>query len=659
MCRFPRAHCHKTQRVDGENIVRAVIGNAVSARHAKHRRKAQSLRRLAASAALLLAAFAVPRQAQTSPPAPIDYYRLAPGFIAETKNSEGWATGFAAVNPWGQYTAYLMSTNAKRQRTWRIEHYLPNPDGLTAQGSTMYLLEGSERALVIDTANPALAQDGVNDLKTVVRQLLGHTNDGQVIAKPIDFVVANTHNHPDHIGENHRMADRTVYYMDLDWPDKDAPKNYVPIREGGGATPHGNGMAVSEIDLGARTVKAVAIPPHSQGSTGYLDVENQMLVSGDALGSAWPFIQRGPVSQYAASVHHVLGLTRDLPMLAVLPAHFYQIAAWDRGRPPLNGRPLDRQYILDQAQDADGILDGTIIGEPFLVAGRSAVWAKYGSAQIVYSIATLYPKDVIPAVPYHAIKIPGTFRRSWVSDDQLSPLFNIKSDFYLIRGPVGESIFVLKGSKRTLLIGTGSGAPGLAEMITRLIGKTPFDVVLTSEDSDQVGGLQQLGRHRVYATESIAAVPASSLHRIGGGDTINLGMDSAERPLILEVHALTGHSRTGLTLLDVDDRILFAGDCLGTQTSDAGLVLTDNLSEFQHAFEDWRRATDGRYDIVYTAHNHQWFTGAKYVDQLQQVVNRAQSGETSSAVASTRRPGFRTIASDGGPDVVASLLLPP
>jgi hypothetical protein len=57
----------------------------------------------------------------------IEYYRVAKGFIAETKNSYGWAkgTGFATENRWGQYTAYLMLTNAQGQRTWRIEHYLP------------------------------------------------------------------------------------------------------------------------------------------------------------------------------------------------------------------------------------------------------------------------------------------------------------------------------------------------------------------------------------------------------------------------------------------------------------------------------------------------------------------------------------------------------
>src|ERR1700722_964771 len=75
----------------------------------------------------------------------IQYYQLVKGFVAESKNAYGRAigNGFVSDNPWGQYTAFLMATNDKGQRTFRIEHYLPNPATGTAQASTLYLLEGS------------------------------------------------------------------------------------------------------------------------------------------------------------------------------------------------------------------------------------------------------------------------------------------------------------------------------------------------------------------------------------------------------------------------------------------------------------------------------------------------------------------------------------
>src|SRR3954447_15883540 len=153
--------------------------------------------------AVALGALAMAAPAQAA--APVEYYRLAPGFISESWDSDGVPLvdgGFATPNPWGFYTAYLMQTNDKGQRTWRIENFL-NSTRITyryAQGSTMYLFEGSQKALLVDTAQNTPETSivpGQLDLVSVVKQLLGHDNTGAVKPNPVDFVVANTHNHGD------------------------------------------------------------------------------------------------------------------------------------------------------------------------------------------------------------------------------------------------------------------------------------------------------------------------------------------------------------------------------------------------------------------------------------------------------------------------------
>jgi glyoxylase-like metal-dependent hydrolase (beta-lactamase superfamily II) len=551
----------------------------------------------------------------------LEYYRVANGFVPEAKNSYGWAkgSGFAKENPWGQYTAFLMLTDAQGQRTWRIEHYLPFepgpyvsiPDPDTSQGSTMYLLEGSSRALLIDTANPAKATEGVNDLKTVVRYLLAHENDGQPRAHPLDFVVAITHNHPDHIGENGRMSDRTIYYPDLDWPAQ-APANYVPIREGGGPTNHGNGTAVSQIDLGNRLVSAVAIPPHSAGSTAYLDAENRLFITGDAIGSAWPYVQGGPLSRYDQSVHHIEEITRPYPDLAVLPAHFYQTGAWARGRAPLNGRPLDRQYITDMAALADGVLAGNITGEPFF-AGVEAYWAKNDSAQTVYSLSTLYrPGEA--GEPYHAVRIPGNFKRDTgvaAFDPRIDAISKIQSDFYLIRESACESLFLLHGSTSALLIGTGGGGPGLAVFLHSLIGDLPLDVAILDRDPRQSGGLAQLHPRRIYAAASnvLNGVPATVLR---DGTTIDLGLNHAGQPLTLEAASFESDGVANLSLLNVADRVLFAGNALEKQATPPGRGMQIGKPEDDQAARSaWTTKMNGRFDLVYLASNARWFSALK------------------------------------------------
>jgi glyoxylase-like metal-dependent hydrolase (beta-lactamase superfamily II) len=617
----------------------------------------------AASCALVLAAPAIaPAQSALAPsPARIEFYRVAHGFIPETKGADGWATstGFdEAKNPWGQYTAYLMSTNARGQRSWRIEHYLPGARSGSAQGSTMYLLEGDERALLIDTANPAKFTPGVDDLKTVVRYLLAHENNGDARVNPRDFVVANTHNHGDHIGENVLMSDRTIYYMDGDWP-ANAPANYVPIREGGGKTDHGPGIAVGQIDLGNRTLRAVAIPPHTAGSTGYLDVENQMMVTGDALGSGWPYIQRGPIPVFARTAHHAEQVTRDLPQLVVLPSHFYQTASWDRGQPPMNARPLDRQYLIDMAKLADGVLDGSVIGEPFFYAGRPSVRGQVGTAGLVYSLSNIYADGSKPANYYKVVAIPGAFDKKWVRDKDLASVYGISTEFYQVYDVGGNvNLFLLKTKDQALLIGTGSGSPGLSDTIKRLAGGLPLDVAILSDDADQRGGLSQLTPRRVFAVANALPGSVRNLTTLRDGSTIGLGDNAKGKPVVLTANSLPGHSATGVTLTDGVDRLLFAGDALGMQGGDAGLVLSKTTpAEFGRRLDQWKSRTAGKYDIIYTAHNFEWYTNPAYVEELSKVVRKAAAGDLTGKTPSTRVQGASTLKSDGPATIVASIRL--
>ena len=151
----------------------------------------------------------------------------------------------------------------------------------------MWLFEGSQKALLVDTAQNTVDMPivpGQLDLVTVVKQLLGHDNDGAVKPNPVDFEVAITHNHGDHTGKNAAMAPRTVYFPDGDWP-ANAPAHYVPIRRAAGDA-RGRSRSAASTSATA-TIEAVNQPGHTAGSTAYLDRENKMLATGDAYGSAY------------------------------------------------------------------------------------------------------------------------------------------------------------------------------------------------------------------------------------------------------------------------------------------------------------------------------------------------------------------------------------
>ncbi|HHV12491.1 MAG TPA: MBL fold metallo-hydrolase [Clostridiales bacterium] len=173
-------------------------------------------------------------------------------------------------------------------------------------GVQAYLVEGKERAALIDTLV------GFGNLKEVVESLTS-----------LPVVVLNTHGHVDHAGGNYafdhvylskedydlaqrtttvqfrmKFADYAAKQMGLPrtWDDHDftAPRDikYYFLEDG------------QRIELGARTLEAIAVPGHTKGSVAFLDHCTNGLFIGDACNpSTFLFDQDAtPVSLYRDSL---------------------------------------------------------------------------------------------------------------------------------------------------------------------------------------------------------------------------------------------------------------------------------------------------------------------------------------------------------------------
>jgi len=136
-----------------------------------------------------------------------------------------------------------------------------------AGDSTCYLVCGSEKAMVIDTAN------GFEDLQAVVRSLTD-----------LPLVVVNTHGHCDHIYGN--------VYFDHAWMH---PEDYAIAQEHFGfiqekMDQHGlkpcalSPLAIGQIiDLGDLELEVVSLRGHTPGSIGLLDRKHRFFYTGDGL----------------------------------------------------------------------------------------------------------------------------------------------------------------------------------------------------------------------------------------------------------------------------------------------------------------------------------------------------------------------------------------
>lgn len=214
-------------------------------------------------------------------------------------------------------------------RTWSFEE----------EGVRFFLLAGEERALLIDS--------GMTTRNA--RELAEELTD-----KPITLL--NTHADPDHIGSNGEFSDFLMSPAEA--------ANYYKLQgRTGSLTPVWDGQT---LDLGARPLKIVAIPGHTPGSIGVLDVRDRRLFSGDPVQDGRIFMF-GPQREFHA---YVAGLRRLQTM----------IGQFDRLYPSHGSCPVGTELIGRLIDGAEEILAGERTGERLSLHGRNIEAVDVGCA---------------------------------------------------------------------------------------------------------------------------------------------------------------------------------------------------------------------------------------------------------------------------------------
>lgn len=235
----------------------------------------------------------------------------------------------------------------------------------------LYLLEGSERVLLIDTGW------GCGRLREYVERLT---------AKPI--VVVNTHGHLDHAGGNgwwetvHMHADAVAEATNLPpLPERLQPPlpDYEKVLIGEGFV----------FDLGGRKVEVIEIAAHGAGSIALLDHSTRMLFAGDEVESAqvllFDYRTNDPAVQRAIVEKHLRNMlklkSRQAEFSAICPAH--------------NGAPIACSHLDDFIELDKAFLEGRqrvmprlnhvyLSRLPFASELRRA---RYGKVSIIYRAA--------------------------------------------------------------------------------------------------------------------------------------------------------------------------------------------------------------------------------------------------------------------------------
>jgi hydroxyacylglutathione hydrolase len=231
----------------------------------------------------------------------------------------------------------------------------------------IYLIEGDERALVIDTGL------GLHDLKSYVESL---TN------KPL--LVVNTHGHPDHAGGN-RAFDKVHIHKDeletlhhytslsvmSDTFERFA-KQTLPAHFTNGEKAKPLLIEIDEgftFDLGNRVLKVIHIPGHTPGSIALYDPTSRYLITGDMANThVWMQIKHATsIDDLGASLSKLRAL--DVPIKALLPGH---------------GEPLSLEHLSTLHLAAEKLLAGTCQIVPYKSPFGDEVACEYEGVFIVH-----------------------------------------------------------------------------------------------------------------------------------------------------------------------------------------------------------------------------------------------------------------------------------
>ncbi len=232
------------------------------------------------------------------------------------------------------------------EKVWVVE---------TSDNTTMYIVEGKEKAMLIDLGTRCA------DLDKVVRK---------ITSKPLFVVV--THFHPDHAG-NIAYFDK-IYMHEADTPlvrMMNIPyEGKIEYIEDGDV-----------FDLGGKKIEVVFTPGHTPGSIVLVDQQAGSCYTGDAFGSGQVWMQLKPhlpITVYAESCRKMEQIMDEQNINKIYCGHY-----------PYVKKAYDKTYLTDMRMLAEALVNGTAPkGEEYNVkipiGAENPMIVTLGQASIVY-----------------------------------------------------------------------------------------------------------------------------------------------------------------------------------------------------------------------------------------------------------------------------------
>ncbi|MBN2009426.1 MBL fold metallo-hydrolase [candidate division KSB1 bacterium] len=190
-----------------------------------------------------------------------------------------------------------------------------------SDNTTMYLVEGTEKALLIDTGTR------IKNLDTFV---------SQITKKPVMVVI--THAHGDHAGNIKYFPEIWMHPADTVLLPKEYKGKINFVNEG------------DIFDLGEIQIEVSHMPGHTPGSIVLLDRKAGVCYSGDAFGANHVWLQLKPLSPMQTYVNSCQKMEKlmDGGITKVYCGHYVYVK-----------KPYDKSYITAMRELGEDIINNT------------------------------------------------------------------------------------------------------------------------------------------------------------------------------------------------------------------------------------------------------------------------------------------------------------
>jgi len=205
-----------------------------------------------------------------------------------------------------------LSISKLEDNVWVIE---------TADKTTMYLVEGKKKAMLIDTGTKCAQLDSIVKLIT---------------NKPLYVLI--THAHGDHSGNINHFNEIYLHAADTVLLDKSYKGKVHFVKDG------------EVFDLGGKKLKIVCMPAHTPGSIVVLDEKAGSCYSGDAFGSGQVWLQLRPFATMKTYVNSCKKMENlmDQGITKIYCGHY-----------PYVKKAYDKSYIIAMRKLAENLDNGT------------------------------------------------------------------------------------------------------------------------------------------------------------------------------------------------------------------------------------------------------------------------------------------------------------